>query len=103
MDSGRSQIEENTMALIKVETLDKVEIVGMDTIPAIQCRHAIWVEDDVTGEVFGGKQFHRHVLTPDSDVSNEPASVQAMAAALFTDEVKAAYAAKMAESDVTAG
>jgi len=91
------------MSLIKKEALDKVEIVGMDSLPAIQCRHAVWVEDDVTGEVFGGKQFHRHVITPDSDVSNEPASVQAMAAAIFTDEVKAAYAAKIAESDVTSG
>jgi len=90
------------MALIKIEKLDKCEIVNMDTIPMIQCRHAVWVEDDVTGETFGGKQFHRHVLTPDSDVSNEPASVQAMAAALFTDEVKVAYALKLAESDVSA-
>ena len=88
------------MSLIKKEALDKVEIVGMDTIPAIQCRHAIWVEDDETGEVFGGKQYHRHVIAPDSDVSNEPASVQAMAAAIFTDEVKAAYAAKLAEETV---
>jgi len=85
--------------LEKKETLDKVEVVNMDTIPMIQCRHAIWVEDDVTGEVFGGKQFHRHVIAPDSDVSNEPASVQAMASAIFTDEVKAAYAAKLAESE----
>lgn len=87
------------MALIKKEVLDKVEIVGMDSLPAIQCRHAIWVEDDETGEVFGGKQYHRHVITPDSDVSNEPASVQAMASAIFTDEVKAAYAALMASQE----
>jgi len=87
------------MALTKKEALDKCEIVNMDTIPMIQCRHAIWVEDDVTGEVFGGKQYHRHVIAPDSDVSNEPASVQAMAAAIFTDEVKAAYAAKLAEQE----
>jgi len=87
--------------LEKKETLDKVEVVNMDTIPVIQCRHAVWVEDD--GQVIGGKQYHRHVITPDSDVSNEPASVQAMASAIFTDEVKAAYAAKIAESDVTSG
>jgi len=85
------------MALIKKEALDKCEVVNMDTIPMIQCRHAVWVEDD--GVVIGGKQYHRHVLTPDSDVSNEPASVQAMAAAIFTDEVKAAYAAKLAEQE----
>jgi len=89
------------MALIKVEKLDKVEAVNLDSIPMLQCRHVIYVEDD--GQVIGGKQYHRHVLAPDSDVSNEPASVQAMAAAIFTDEVKVAYAIKMAESDVTAG
>jgi len=87
------------MALVKREALDKVEIVGMDSLPSIQCRHAIWVEDDETGEVFGGKQFHRHVIAPDSDVSGEEPAVQAMAATLFTDEVKAAYAAKLAESE----
>jgi len=90
------------MALIKKEALDKCEIVNMDTIPMIQCRHAIWVEDDETGEVFGGKQFHRHVIAPDSDLSGEEATVVAMAAALFTDEVKVAYALKLAESDVSA-
>ena len=89
------------MALIKVEKLDKVEAVNLDSIPMLQCRHVIYVEDD--GQVIGGKQYHRHVLAPDSDVSNEPASVQAMAAAIFTDEVKVAYAIKMAELDVTAG
>ena len=85
------------MALIKVETLDKVEVVNMDTIPMIQCRHAVWVEDD--GVVIGGKQYHRHVIAPDSDVSGEDPAVQAMAATLFTDEIKAAYAAKLAEQE----
>jgi len=83
--------------LEKKETLDKVEVVNMDTIPMIQCRHAVWVEDD--GQVIGGKQFHRHVINPTDDVSGEDPAVQAMAATLFTDEVKAAYAAKLAESE----
>jgi len=85
------------MALIKVEKLDKVEVVNMDTIPMIQCRHAVWVEDD--GQVIGGKQYHRHVIAPNSDVSGEDAQVQAMATAIFTDEIKAAYAAKLAEQE----
>lgn len=86
------------MALVKKEAMDKCEIVNMDSIPMIQCRHAIWVEDDVTGEVFGSKQYHRHVVAPNSDVSGECAEVQAFAAALFTPEVKAAYEAKLAEA-----
>jgi len=81
------------MALVKIEVLDKAEIVNLDTIPAIQCRHAVWVEDD--GVVIGGKQYHRHVINPTDDVSGEDAKVQAMAAAIFTDEVKAAYQAQL--------
>jgi hypothetical protein len=84
------------MALIKVEKLDKVEAVNLDSIPVLQCRHVIYVEDD--GQIIGGKQFHRHVINPTDDVSGEDPAVQAMAAALFTDEVKAAYAAKLAEN-----
>ena len=41
--------------------------------------------------------YHRRVLTPDADVSGESAEVQAMASAIWTDEVKAAYAARDSE------
>ena len=40
--------------------------------------------------------YHRRVLAPDADVSSESAEIQGMASALWTDEVKAAYAAKQA-------
>ena len=36
-------------------------------------------------------KYHRKVLTPDMDVSGESAEVQALASALWTDEVKKAY------------
>jgi len=80
--------------LEKITKTDKIEVVNADTIPMIQVRNATWIEED--GVMVGSKGYSRYVLTPDSDVSNEPASVQAMAAALFTDEVKAAYAAAQA-------
>ena len=86
------------MALTKVSKLDKYEIVNADTIPVIQCRHAVWVEED--GVMIGGKQYHRHVIAPDTDVSNEDAQIQAVASAIFTDEIKAAYAAKLTEETV---
>lgn len=41
--------------------------------------------------------YHRRVLTPDADVSGESDEIKGMASALWTDEVKAAYAAKQAE------
>ena len=43
------------------------------------------------------RSFHRRVLTPDMDVSGEDAEIKGMASALWTDEVKAAWAAKQAE------
>ena len=36
-------------------------------------------------------KYHRKVLTPDMDVSGESAEIQALANALWTDEVKKAY------------
>ena len=38
--------------------------------------------------------YHRRVLTPDMDVSGESDEIKGMASALWTDEVKAAWAAK---------
>ena len=84
--------------LEKKTATDKIEIVNADTIPMIQVRNATWIEED--GVMVGSKGYSRYVLAPDSDVSNEPVSVQAMASAIFTDEVKAAYAAKMAEETI---
>ena len=42
------------------------------------------------------RNLHRKVLAPGDDVSGEDAKVQAVAGAVWTDEVKAAYAADQA-------
>ena len=42
-------------------------------------------------------KYHRKVLTPDMDVSGESAEIQALASALWTDEIKKAWADKQAE------
>ena len=42
-------------------------------------------------------KYHRKVLTSDMDVSGESAEIQALASALWTDEVKKAWADKQAE------
>ena len=41
--------------------------------------------------------YHRRVLTPDADVSSESDEIKNMASALWSDEVKAAWAEKQAE------
>lgn len=60
---------------------------------AIQCRQRVaFVEDGVEQSA----SFHRMVLHPDSDTSGCEPNIQAMAAAVFTDQVKADWAAKQA-------
>ena len=83
------------MALIKVSQIDKTEVVG--PFKHIQCRTATWVEDD--GLMIGGKNFHRHVISPNDDVSNESAETQAIVAAVHTQTIKDAYAAHLEAQD----
>jgi hypothetical protein len=66
----------------------KLEIIPPYSI--IQCREAnIVLKDDV--EI--GRSYHRHVRSPGDDVSGDCAELQAVATALWTTEVVAAYKA----------
>jgi hypothetical protein len=87
------------MALTKEITQDKIEVVGASKNIQIRTRTAI-IEDGV--ELSSG--FHRHVVFcvssvkndddswthTDTNISAESAEVQAIAAAVWTDAVKAA-------------
>ena len=79
------------MALEKVITYD-YEVRG--EFKHIQERAKTSVMEDGKELSFS---YHRRVLTPDADVSGESDEIKGMASALWTDEVKAAYAAKQAE------
>jgi hypothetical protein len=76
------------MALEKTAAADKIEVVG--SYKAVQVRTATVITED---GVELSRSFHRHVINPGDDYSNEEAEVQAVCAAVHTDEVKAAYAA----------
>jgi len=56
----------------------------------INCRRADIIEKD---GVEVGKTYHRHVRIPGEDVSDDCAELQAVAAALWTPGVIAAYEA----------
>lgn len=87
------------MALVKVtNSMDKVEIVGVHK--HIQIRSATWVEDDETGEKFGSPQYSRRVIAPNDDISGESSEVQALVAAVHTQEIKDAYAEFLAAQEV---
>ena len=70
----------------------KIEIIPPFSI--LQCRRADIVEKD---GVEVGRQYHRHVKVPGDDMTNECAEMQAVAAALWTAEVVAAYEASIQE------
>ena len=78
-------------SLTEVTINDKVEIVNLAVgYPVVQVRTATIIKRD-DQEI--SRNFHRHVLTPDADLSGEDADVVAIANTVFTDEAKAAYAA----------
>jgi len=83
------------MALTERTVQDKIEIVG--DFKHIQVRTATVIERD---GVEISRSFSRHVVAPDADVSGESAEVQAIAAAVHTDEIKAAYAAHLASQEL---
>ena len=68
----------------------KLEIIPPYQI--IQCRRADIIEKDGT-EV--GRTYHRHVRSPGDDVSEDCAELQAVAAALWTQDVMDAYQASI--------
>ena len=80
------------MALEKVITQDKIEVVGEYRVVQVRTKTAI-MEDGV--ELSSG--FHRHVVSAGDDYSNESAEVQAICAAVHTDAVIAAYEASLEE------
>lgn len=82
------------MALEKVSIVDLIEIVENG---CVQVRTKTAIMED-------GKQiigpFHRHVVVPGQDYSNEDSRVQAICAATHTPEVIAAYEAAQVKAEV---
>ena len=80
------------MALLKDVYIDKYEVVGQ--FKHVQCRQATVISED---GVELSRTFHRSVISPGDDVSNESAETQAIVAAVHTQEIKDAYAAYLAD------
>ena len=79
------------MSLTKEVIIDKYEVVG--PFKHVQCRQATVISED---GVELSRSFHRCVISPGDDVSNESAETQALVAAVHTQEIKDAYAAHLA-------
>ena len=80
------------MAITKETKEDKWEIVG--DFKQIQVRTATIIKED---GVEISRSFHRHVVSPNDDSTNESADVKAMVAQFHTDAVKKAYTDHLAK------
>lgn len=76
------------MALTEKIEIDKIEVVNW----SIQVRQATIIERD--GQ-FVSRTFHRWVLNPSMDISDQEQKVQDIAKAAWTPEVVSAYQAHL--------
>jgi hypothetical protein len=82
------------MAITKEVVQDKIEVVG--DFKHIQVRTATIIKED---GVEISRSFHRHVVAPNDDSTNESADVKAMVKQFHTDAVKKAYADHLAKEE----
>jgi recombinational DNA repair protein RecR len=75
------------MAITKETQIGKIEVVGK--YKSVQVRTDVVVMED-NEEL--SRKYHRHSLAPDTDISNEHEEVQAVCNAVWTQDVKDAYA-----------
>jgi hypothetical protein len=80
------------MALEKIVSADRIEVVESGVV---QVRTKTAIKED--GVEISSK-FHRHVVAPGADYSNEDARVQAICAATHTAEIIATYKAAQAQA-----
>ena len=90
------------MALTESIEYDKIEVVGPHKV--VQVRQATIIKKD---GVELTRTFHRYIINAgtldasdnlvDTDISSEPAEVQAICNAVWTTDVKAAWKAKLIE------
>jgi hypothetical protein len=83
------------MSITKQTITDKIEIVGQ--FNHVQVREAIQVLED--GQVIS-QSYHRYVVSPLDDTTDKDPKVQAVAAAVHTQEIKDAYTTHLAAQEV---
>ena len=74
------------MAITKETQIGKIEVVGKYKLVQVRTDTVI-IED--SEEL--SRKYHRHVLHPDADISNEHSEVQAVCNAVWTQDVKDAW------------
>jgi hypothetical protein len=81
------------MALTKIQVVEQIEVVGEYSV---QVRQTTKVMENMVsgsgGTQIGSDSYHRHVVHPNHDWSNEDAKVKKICDALFDDDCKEAWA-----------
>ena len=80
------------MALTEKTIIDKIEVLENNSI---QVRTATIIEKE---GVEITRTFHRHVVAPGADITNEDPKVQAIANAIWTEEIIEAYSASISSN-----
>tara|TARA_R110000823_G_scaffold310997_1_gene436215 strand:- start:420 stop:671 length:252 start_codon:yes stop_codon:yes gene_type:complete len=83
------------MALTEETLDDKIELVG--EFRQVHIRTATIIKRD---GVEISRSFHRRVLAPDADVTEENAEIKAITDAAWTQEVKDSYVAQVVGGDI---
>ena len=81
------------MAITKTTKVDKIEIVG--DFKYLQVREATVIEED---GVELTRSFHRYVLSPGDDLSNQPQEIIDIAGSVWTQSVIDAYNASIQQN-----
>jgi hypothetical protein len=81
------------MAITEKTIIDIIEVLQNNTI---QIRNANIIEKD---GVEIARTYHRYVINPLDDITNEDAKVQTIANAIWTEDVVNAYKALIAKPD----
>ena len=84
------------MALTQETVIDKIEITEMGHVHVRQATY--FLED---GQRVSGPQYHRRVLAPGDDVTDQDVRVQRHAAAAWTPEVVAAEQSRREERQIS--
>ena len=84
------------MALTEEILNDKIEVVNKGDYSCLSVRTATIIKRD--GEEIS-RTFHRKVVTPNADLTQEDADVAAIGAVVFTDAMKATYATLIAAEE----
>ena len=83
------------MAITKETQIGKIEVIGK--YKSVQVRTDVVIIED--GEELSRK-YHRHVLHPDADITNEHSEGQAVCNAVWTQDVKDAWTTFKANQEI---